>query len=445
MLQEKVNNRWFVVLGAILIQLCLGTIYSWSVFTPHLLASGWSKLDTQMVFAVTLASFTIVMSFSSKRLLIIRPHRLARIGGLTLGLGYFLAGLLAGDGFWPVLIGVGIIGGAGMGMGYVVPITVGMRWFPDHKHLITGIAVLFFGMGALVGVEMAGDWGGLLQALGLANTLMLYGVAFCVLMFVGSLWMHMPSNLWSPPVDPTPTSSQLDPKNEDFSIIEMLHTPQFYLIFLTFTLSTGAGLMAIGLMQLYPMEALQRSGYSSAQASTIAATALAVFFGLANGIGRIAWRVIGEWLGRKRAIMLMTIAQGMVFFSFSSMAGKETMLYLGAMLIGFNFGGNFALFPALTADEFGKNTVGQNYPLVFLAFGTGGLLFPILGGILGDMGYFSFAFTVGGLSLILGTGCCAIIFPPHLEDVHKPMSVHGFLQQVHMVEPHTTDLKQIRP
>ncbi|MBF0420190.1 MAG: MFS transporter [Magnetococcales bacterium] len=444
MSQEKVNNRWFVVLGAVLIQLCLGAIYSWSIFTPNLLASGWSKLDTQIVFAVTLASFTIVMSFSNKYLLIVRPHRLARIGGLTLGLGYFLAGLLQGFGFWPVLIGVGIIGGAGLGMGYCVPITVGMRWFPDHKNLITGIAVLFFGMGALVGVEMAGDWGGLLHRWGLANTLMLYGVAFSALMLVGSLWMHMPSNLWSPPDDPTLSSSPMPLGHEDFSIDEMLHTPQFYLIFLTFTLSAGAGLMAIGLMQLYPMEALQRSGYSAAQASSIAATAQAVFFALANGIGRIAWRLIGEWLGRKRAILLMMCAQGTVFFAFSSMAGKENMLYLGALLIGFNFGGNFALFPALTADEFGKNTVGKNYPLVFLAFGVGGLLFPILGGILGDMGLFSFAFILGALSCILGAGCCAIIFPPHLEDVHKPLSVHGFLQQIHIAD-HATDLEKNHP
>ncbi|HIJ84130.1 MAG TPA: MFS transporter, partial [Magnetococcales bacterium] len=115
MSQEKISNRWFVVVGAVLIQLCLGAIYAWSVFTPALIKAGWTKLDTQIIFAVGLATFALVMAFAGKKLPIWRPHRLARMGGLTLGLGYFIAGALGGTGFWPVLIGVGVIGCAGIG------------------------------------------------------------------------------------------------------------------------------------------------------------------------------------------------------------------------------------------------------------------------------------------------------------------------------------------
>ena len=140
-------NRWFVVLGAVLIQLSLGAIYAWSVFTPSLINVGWSKLETQIVFAVGLVTFAIVMVFAGRMLAKWGPRLLAVMGGLTLGTGYVVAGLLGGTDFWAVCLGVGLIGGAGIGLGYVVPIAVGMQWFPDKKGMITGLAVAGFGFG----------------------------------------------------------------------------------------------------------------------------------------------------------------------------------------------------------------------------------------------------------------------------------------------------------
>jgi len=155
-------NRWLVVVGAILIQLCLGAIYAWSVFTPTLIDAGWSKLDTQIVFSVGLASFALVMVLAGRMLNRWGPQRLAVAGGLTLGMGYILASIGGGADFWAVCLGVGVIGGAGIGLGYVVPIAVGMRWFPDHKGRITGLAVAGFGFGAMGWVKFAGEWGRML-------------------------------------------------------------------------------------------------------------------------------------------------------------------------------------------------------------------------------------------------------------------------------------------
>ena len=124
---NQVINRWWVVFGAVLIQLCLGAIYAWSVFTPVLKDAGWRTVDTQIVFAVGLATFAVVMVFAGRKLKAWGPRTLAVAGGLTLGAGYILAGMAGGTGFWPVLIGVGVIGGAGIGLGYVVPIAVGTR------------------------------------------------------------------------------------------------------------------------------------------------------------------------------------------------------------------------------------------------------------------------------------------------------------------------------
>jgi OFA family oxalate/formate antiporter-like MFS transporter len=407
--EPRLFNRWLVVVGAILVQLSLGAIYAWSVFTPALRDAGWSKLDTQVVFAVSLATFAVVMVWAGRKLPQWGPNRLAIASGLTLGAGYVLAGLAGGTAFWPVLLGVGVIGGAGIGLGYVVPIAVGMRWFPDRKGMITGLAVAGFGFGAMGWVKLAGSWGHLIASFGLATTFIVYGVAFAALVLAGSLWMHMPPGSWLPPGYKLPEAGGSGDGSREFSAGEMLRTPAFYLIFATFAVSAGAGLMSIGLMKLYPMEALQASGHDLATASAIAGTAMAVFFSLANGVGRIVWGTLSDHLGRRRSVLLMTASQGAVLLVFTSMAGNEMLLYVGATLIGFNFGGNFALFPTLTADTFGTSRVGQNYPYVFLSYGVGGIVFPLLGGVLGDLGNFPLAFAICGVACLAGAACMLLL------------------------------------
>jgi OFA family oxalate/formate antiporter-like MFS transporter len=413
-----------------LIQLSLGAIYAWSVFTPALHDAGWNKVDTQIVFAVGLVTFALVMVFAGRGMARLGPRKLAVAGGLTLGAGYVFAGLFGGTDFWPVCLGVGLIGGAGIGLGYVVPIAVGMRWFPDRKGLITGLAVAGFGFGAMGWVKMAGAWGHLIELHGLSTTFIIYGGAFTTLILIGSVWMVMPPKGWRPEgfVDATPAAVK---GKQNYTVQEMLRTPQFYLIFLTFAVSAGAGLMSIGLMKLYPMEALQANGYGTLEASAIAGTAMAVFFSLANGVGRIVWGTLSDIIGRRKSIATMTIIQAFILFSFTSMAGNEYLLYFGAMLIGFNFGGNFALFPTLTADVFGNDRIGQNYPLIFLSYGVGGIAGPLLGGSLGDMGNFPLAFSICGFACLAGAGCIMLVRKPDHDEALHPASVHGFMHQMH--------------
>ena len=130
MSDTKIMNRWMAVVGAVLIQLSLGAIYAWSVFTPTLKAAGWVKLDTQIVFSVGLVTFAIVMVWAGRALTRWGPQRLAVLSGLTLGGGYVLTGLLGATDFWVVTLCIGLIGGAGIGIGYVVPIAAG---FPTRR------------------------------------------------------------------------------------------------------------------------------------------------------------------------------------------------------------------------------------------------------------------------------------------------------------------------
>ncbi len=505
MSEAAVKNRWGVVVGAVLIQLCLGAIYAWSVFTPPLAASdaadvvsiysasklgmeeekyealkvelkgpkeelgtaakelkklcktekdetkteaakqefaqrkealvgqmdgtaerygvkdttdalkyGFTKTQTQAIFAAGLALFAIVMVLAGRMMPKLGPRNLAIAGGVVLGAGYILAGLVGEGSFWPTFLFVGIVGGSGIGLGYVVPIAVGMKWFPDKKGLITGLAVAGFGFGALLWVKLAGAWGHLIADMGLGATFAIYGVVFFLMCLVGSFWMKNPPEGWTPKgwTPPAPKAGKAVAGAVDYTSAQMLATPQFYMIFLCFVFGAGAGLMSIGLMKLFPKEALVAGGMSAAAASATAGTAMAVFFSLANGIGRIVWGTMSDKLGRKPSIVIMLATQGVLVICFQWMAGSVAMLYLGATLIGFNFGGNFALFPTITADTFGTKNIGQNYGWVFLSYGVGGIFGPILGGRLGDMGNFPLTFTICGALCLLAAGIAGMVKPP---------------------------------
>ena len=254
MSEQKVMNRWLVVVGGILIQLCLGAIYAWSVFTPSLMESGWTKTQTQYVFSTGLASFAVVMVLAGFYLMPkLGPRKLTFLGGLVLGTGYLLGGLIGGTDVTKLIIFIGLIGGGGIGLGYVVPIAVGMRWFPDKKGLITGLAVAGFGFGATLWVKLGGSWGHLIATHGLSQTFTIYGILFAALVCIGGLWMVFPPDGWKPTgwTAPAPKAGQVA-AGTNYVASQMLKTPQFFMIFITFVFSAGAGLMTIGLMKLFP-------------------------------------------------------------------------------------------------------------------------------------------------------------------------------------------------
>lgn len=418
----KTMNRNLVVLGAIMIQLALGAIYAWSVYTTMLTDKtvGWSKTQSMMVFSAGLAVFAIVMVVAGRFLQHpqVGPKRLAMASGVVLGAGYILAGLFGAEHFITTFIFIGIVGGAGIGLGYVVPIAVGIKWFPDKKGLITGLAVAGFGFGATLWMTLAdklGPLGGgeLLKSLGVSGTFIAFGIAYLILVEIGSIWMGFPPDGYKPEGWEPPQASGSAPVAGSFNLTswEMLRTPQFYMILLTFAFGASAGLMSIGLMKLWPKESLVANGMSAEQASAAATLAMAVFFALFNGLGRILWGMISDKIGRKLSIIIMAATQGVFVYLFQFMAGNEYTLYLFAMLIGFNFGGNFALFPTITADTFGTKYVGMNYGWVFLAYAIGGIFGPILGGKLGDLHNFPLAFTICGILCIVSVLTISLVKP----------------------------------
>jgi MFS transporter, OFA family, oxalate/formate antiporter len=411
MSEEKIMNRWLVVIGAVLIQLALGAIYAWSVFTTPLVAApySWTKTQTQIVFSVGLATFALVMVAAGQKILPkLGTQKLAMLGGIVLGLGYLLAGLVDVS-VASLVILVGFIGGAGIGLAYVVPIGVGMKWFPDKKGMITGLAVAGFGFGATIWVYL-GKY--LVAETSLKTTFIVFGVIFLVMVLVGGFFMVNPPEGYLPE-GYTPPTVTIDGTKEDFSMepSQMVKTPQYIMILLTFVFSAMSGLMTIGLAKLYPKEAMIANGIGVDEAEAAATLSIAVFYSLMNGIGRITWGTISDKLGVKKSIFLMCIIQGITMIAFTWMASTPATLYLGMSIIGFNFGGNFALFPGMTASIFGKEKVSANYGWVFLAYGIAGIVGPLMGGAFGDASLFSVAFILSGI-LTLGSAVIISLVKP---------------------------------
>lgn len=441
--EKPVMNRWLVVVGAIMIQLCLGAIYAWSVFTKKITIPldqggqyGFSAKEAAWVFSAGLASFAVVMVLAGRMMPKIGPRKLSIIGGIVLGAGYVLGGFL-GSSFMTQLIFIGLIGGAGIGLAYVVPIAVGVKWFPDKKGMITGLAVAGFGFGATIWVKLAGGWGielldtaSLFGLPGVQSVFVIYGIAFAVLVFLGSLVMVNPPEGWLPEGWTPPAPAELAGKatgSVDLDSGQMLKTPQYYMLLLMFIGSALAGLMVIYCIRLFGIDALQASGAVTADtpeaavdlAGKIAGTAMASY-AILNGLGRIVWGTVSDKIGRKLALFLMCLFQGIIMLLFFKLGGTEMGLIVCASIIGFNFGGNFALFPAATADFFGNKTVGANYGWVFLAYGVAGIAGPQVAGYFKDAAQASQSgvnawmtpFIIAGVSCLVAAFIALLIRPP---------------------------------
>jgi len=414
-------NRWLVVVGAILIQLALGALYAWSVFTKLLTDPNgiyqFTATQTAWIFSAGLATFALVMVLAGRWQAKTGPRLMTILGGTLLGLGFVLGGFF-GSTFWAQFFFIGIVGGAGIGLAYVVPIAVGVKWFPDKKGMITGLAVAGFGFGATIWVKLAGSWfGGLLnsaEVFGLPpvqSVFVIYGVVFTILVLLGSMVMVNPPEDYKPggwKPDDAPAAARLG--GEEFSPGRMMRTPQFYAIWLVFASSAIAGLMVIYCIQLFGLDALESRGVENA--IVITGTAMA-WYAIFNGLGRILWGIISDRIGRKAAIIAMSTFQGIIMLSLYHgfiNFGLATGLIVGASFVGFNYGGIFALFPAITADYFGNKQVGRNYGWIFTAYGVAGITGPLLAGVFKDAAAMGASpkvwmtpFLIAGLACLIGS------------------------------------------
>ncbi len=363
--------------GSFGIMLSLGGIYAWSIFVPGLMDEyQFTASQTQLVFGVVIAVFTFTMLFVEKIEKRLGTRKTALLSGLFYSLGYLVSGYSGGRFVW-ILIGIGMLAGIGTGFGYLVSLVAPVRWFPERKGLISGVATAGFGLAAVVLSLLA-------EAL-LSSGRSILEVFRIMGLFYGAVIMALSFLMSSPPPSGSITGGH---------IRDYWKEKNFLRLFFGIFTGTFAGLLIIG--NLKPIGAENQIN------DHILVLGISIF-AISNFAGRLGWGFISDYTGSALSILIALVLQSAgILLLGHTQPGALGFIFISAM-IGFNFGGNFVLFARETSHLFGIHNLGILYPFIFLGYGIAGIFGPITGGIIFDtMGQYQSATTIAALMSIMG-------------------------------------------
>ncbi len=361
---------WVVTFAGLGVNLILGVLYAWSIISADLIDRlNWTATMTQIPYMVACVIFAFSMIPGGRLQDKFGPHLVLVLSAVLAGIGFIFSGV-----FLTVLgltIFFGVVFGLAMGLGYASPTPAAVKWFEKSKRgLISGIVVSGFGLAPVYVGPLTHN---LITQFGIETTFIILGSAFFVILMI------LAQVIKNPPVgyqtgDPVPqeTVENTTPKVE-MTAREVLRTRAFKLLWMMFFFGTFAGLLLIGQLSKIGLE---HAGITSPY---LLISVYAVF----NFLGRIMFGTVSDRLGRMRTLFLMFLVQVMVYSVFYFL---ETPLLLagGVAIVGLTFGGMVTIFPAATADNFGLKNLGFNYGLLITAWGVGGLIGPLLGGLVRD-------------------------------------------------------------
>lgn len=359
-------NRWVIAAAGVFMQVALGAVYAWSVFRAPLIKQfGWSISEVTLTFTISIFVLGIAAFLGGLWLNRKGPRVVAITGGILYGLGVFLASFSANK-LWWLYLSYGLIGGVGLGLSYIVPVAVLVKWFPDRRGLITGIAVGGFGAGALITAPVATR---LIQNVGVLNTFAYLGIAYLIVTVVASLFMQNPPEGWRPE-GWAPTASQTSQRaGRDYTLGEALKTWQWYALWLLLFLNTFAGISIIS--QEAPIFQ-QLVGVSAVVAAGMVGIA-----SIGNAFGRVFWAWVSDLITRRATFFVMFGLQVLLFWLLPSVTAVSLMT-LVTFVVLMCYGGGFGTMPAFAADYFGSKNVGPIYGLMLTAWGCASAVGPLL-------------------------------------------------------------------
>lgn len=358
------RRRAVVAAAGFALQLAFGSVYGWSVFsTPLRALYGASRAEVGATFTITLVVLGITAAFGGALQRRLGPRRAATLAGLLYGSGVALSGL-APTLPWLYLT-YGLLGGIGLGLGYIVPLAVLLPWFPDRRGFITGLAVAGFGLGAFVASPLAAE---LIGSRGVQQTFWMLGTAYLALTVTAAQFLRAAPEGYAPPGWMPAQHGQRGPARGS-TLAEALRQPLWYLLWslLALNVSAGAALLSVAA----PL-AQDLAGADAAAAALLVGT-MSGF----NGVGRLFWGSLSDRIGRAATFAALFAVQVPAFAGLAATSGFTTLL-LCAAVIALCYGGGFGTMPAYVADLFGARNAGTVYGAMLTAWSAGAIIGPVL-------------------------------------------------------------------
>jgi len=389
------TNRWGIAAAGILMQMALGAVYAWSVFkTPLMKQFHWSSPDVTLTFTICISLVGIAAFFGGLWLNRKGPRIVALTGGFLYGLGIFLASFSANKLGW-LYLSYGVISGIGLGFAYIVPVAVLVKWFPDRRGLITGIAVGGFGAGALITAPLATR---LIQSVGVLRTFAYLGIGYLVVTMAAGFFMQNPPAGWRPE-GWTPSALLTSQRAAtDYTFSAALKTWQWWALWLLLFLNTCAGISLIS--QESPIF------QDLTKASAIVAAGMVGIVSIGNAVGRVFWAWISDTVTRRWTFAVMFLVQVALFWLLPSLSSVAVVTVVSFIIL-MCYGGGFGTMPAFAADYFGSKNVGPIYGLMLTAWGAASAFGPLL---IANLRQSSGGYA-GGLHIIAGIMAVSILFP----------------------------------
>jgi OFA family oxalate/formate antiporter-like MFS transporter len=363
---EKVTNRWLIAAAGVVMQVALGAVYAWSVFRKPLSEEYDASVSSvNIAFTLTIVFLGISAYFGGLWMAKSGPRKVAITAGLLYGAGIILASFASGS-IVLLYLTYGVLAGIGIGLGYIVPIATLIKWFPDKRGVITGIAVAGFGAGAVLTAPIAKS---LVSSVGVFETFAILGVIYAVLVIGAAFFIKNPPEDYKPEGWEPDTSEKADRSGRDFEFGEAIKTWQWAALWALLFLNVTAGIAVIS--EAAPMA--EEIGGASATAAASLVSIIAIF----NGVGRFAWASFSDIIGRRWVFLAMFAIQAVVFFLLPNATSYAFFAVLACVIL-FCYGGGFGTMPAFAADYFGSKNVGRIYGLMLTAWSAGGIVGPLL-------------------------------------------------------------------
>jgi OFA family oxalate/formate antiporter-like MFS transporter len=414
-LKTDSSNRWVIASAGVVMQVALGAVYAWSVFRIPLTKSyGWTVSQVTLTFELAILMLGFASFAGGLWMKRVGPRQVATVAGVCYGLGVLLAGKVGGH-LLLLYLTYGVLGGIGLGLGYIVPVATLIKWFPDKRGMITGVAVAGFGAGALITAPVAQY---LISRLGVSQTFITLGIVYFIAVSGSALFMRNPPDDYRPAGwQPTPGQQQRG-SVKNYRLGEALRTWQWYGLWAILFLNTLAGISIIS--QASPM------AQELVRANAVAAAGLVGIISTANGAGRFLWAWFSDSVGRRQVFLMMFVAQAVVFALLSRVHTFIGLAVL-AFIILLCYGGGFGTMPAFAADYFGPQNVGSIYGLMLTAWGFAGVLGPtLIAYVRQHTGHYTAALDAIAGIMVLSAAVPLVIRPPNLFIRAFPKAQTGF-------------------